>query len=217
MEAVVLGATGLIGKELLRQLFRDPSFFVVRALTRKPLLLDHPKFLAQVTDFDDEEDFREKIGTGTIVFCCVGTTMKQVNGDKDAYRKVDYDIPIRAARFASEAGFKQFVLVSAASANPDARNFYSRLKGEVERDLEAIRFQSIHIFQPSVLLGEREEPRPLERMVQKLSRAISLLLPSKFKPVDARTISLAMLQAVKKPKEGTRRYQYKSIVRLARK
>src|SRR6476661_6860086 len=112
MEGVVLGATGLVGRELIRQLLKDPSFLIVRALVRTPLNIDHPKFLCQVVDFNDPEEFREKLGTGTAVFCCIGTTMKQVNGDKDAYKRIDYDIAINAARFASENNFHHFAIVS---------------------------------------------------------------------------------------------------------
>src|SRR6478609_1706281 len=132
MEGVVLGGSGLIGKELIRQLLKDPTFLIVRALVRSPLDIEHPKFLSQTTNFSDEEDFREKIGTGTVVFCCIGTTMKKVEGDKIAYKKIDYDIAINAARFASEKNFKQFALVSSISANPNSRNFYIRLKGKIE-------------------------------------------------------------------------------------
>src|SRR6478736_6244240 len=168
MEGVVLGGSGLIGKELIRQLLKDPSFLIVRALVRTPLDIEHPKFLSQTTNFSDEEDFQEKLGTGTVVFCCIGTTMKKVDGDKMEYKRIDYDIAINAARFASEKKFKHFVLVSAVSANPNSRNFYIKLKGKIEEDLKTIQFNSIHIFRPSVLLGDRKESRPTEVWIKKI-------------------------------------------------
>jgi|SRR6478735_6562533 len=216
MEGVVLGGSGLIGKELIRQLLKDPSFLIVRALVRTPLDIEHPKFLSQTTNFSDQEDFQEKLGTGAVVFCCIGTTMKNVQGDKLAYKRIDYDIAINAARFASEKNFKHFALVSAVSANPNSRNFYIKLKGKIEEDLKAIQFNSIHIFRPSVLLGDRKESRPTEVWIKKISRAISFLLPSKYKPIQAKDVAAAMIAAVKKNKNGIRIYEFKQMMRLIR-
>ncbi|HSB93647.1 MAG TPA: NAD(P)H-binding protein, partial [Flavitalea sp.] len=205
MEGIVLGGSGLIGKELIRQLLKDPAFLIVRALVRAPLDIEHPKFLSQTTNFSDEEDFREKIGTGSVVFCCIGTTMKNVNGDKVAYKMIDYDIAINAARFASEKQIKHFAIVSAIGANANSRNFYLRLKGKIEEDLKAIPFNSIHIFRPSLLLGDRKnESRPAEAWMQKIFKGIAILLPDKYKPVYATDVAAAMIAAAKKNKTGVR-------------
>jgi len=216
MEGVVLGGSGLIGKELIRQLLKDPTFLIVRALVRTPLDIEHPKFLSQTTNFSDEEDFQEKLGTGTVVFCCIGTTMKKVQGDKAAYKRIDYDIAINAARYASEKKFKHFALVSAVSANQNSRNFYIKLKGKIEEDLKTIQFNSIHIFRPSVLLGDRTESRPTEVWIKKISKAISFFIPSKYKPIQARDVATAMIAAVKKNKNGIRIYEFKQMMRLIR-
>jgi uncharacterized protein YbjT (DUF2867 family) len=216
MEGIVLGGSGLIGKELIRQLLKDPAFLIVRALVRVPIDIEHPKFLSQTTNFSDEEDFREKLGTGSVVFCCIGTTMKNVQGDKSAYKKIDYDIAINAAQYASEKQVKHFAIVSAVGANANSRNFYLRLKGKIEEDLKAIPFNSIHIFRPSVLLGDRIESRPAEVWIKKITKAISLFLPGKYKPVYARDVAAAMIAAVKKYKTGIRVYEFKQMMRLIR-
>lgn len=214
MEGVVLGATGLIGEQLVRQLLKDPAFLIVRTLVRKPLNLEHPKLLQQVTDFSNLEEFKEKLGTGTVIFCCVGTTMKKVKGDKDAYRKVDFDIPVHAARFGSENGFRHYCLVSAIGANIHSSNFYLQLKGQVEEEIKNFSFSSVHIFRPSILLGPREESRPAEQLFKKISSAVSFLLPARYKPIQARDVASSMINAVKKYKSGVRIYEWKQMMRL---
>ena len=97
--------------------------------------------------------------TGDCIFSCIGTTSSNVKGDKVLYRSIDFDIPVNAARFGSEAGFKQYLLVSAIGADAHSRIFYSRLKGEVEEVIATFPFDGLHIFRPSLLVGERKEKR----------------------------------------------------------
>ena len=111
--AVVLGATGLIGSHVLEQLLNDDAFIKVRVLVRRPLELQHPKLEVCITDFNNYADYQSKLGTGNCIFCCIGTTNANVKGDKALYRTIDFDIPVNAARFGKEAGFQQFLLVSA--------------------------------------------------------------------------------------------------------
>lgn len=121
--AVVIGASGLIGDLVTKKLLNDPDFLKVRILVRKPINLYHDKLETAVTDFNNLTDFSEKMGTGDCLFCCVGTTQKKVKGDKNAYRKVDYDIPVNGAKIGIALKFKQFLLVSAVGADADATNF----------------------------------------------------------------------------------------------
>src|SRR5215203_6091022 len=92
--AVVIGSTGLIGSQLVTLLLEDKAFQAVHLLVRKPISLAHPKLVVRIVDFDNYHDIKEKIGAGHSIFCCVGTTQKKVKGDKTAYRKVDYGIPV---------------------------------------------------------------------------------------------------------------------------
>ena len=96
--AVVIGATGLIGSHVVEELLKDDTFTIVRTLTRKPLTIIHPKLQQRMVNFNDMDDYKEKFGEGDVIFCSIGTTQKKVQGDKAAYNKVDYDIPVNAAQ-----------------------------------------------------------------------------------------------------------------------
>jgi uncharacterized protein YbjT (DUF2867 family) len=130
--ALVIGATGLIGGHLTDILLGDSTWDKVRLLVRRPMKVTHPKLEVVVIDFSDEEAFRAGTAGVDAVFCAVGTTTRKVQGDRTAYRRVDYDIPVNAAHFALEGGASQFALVSSVGARSNSKNFYLRLKGEAE-------------------------------------------------------------------------------------
>jgi uncharacterized protein YbjT (DUF2867 family) len=210
--AVVIGATGLVGTHLLGQLLNDDSFSHVRILVRKPISLNHPKLETVITDFNNYEAYQKNIGTGDCLFCCIGTTNANVKGDKMEYRKIDFDIPVNAARFGKKAGFQQFLIVTAATANSKSFNFYNRIKGEVEEVIATLGFQSFHIFRPSVLLGNRKEQRTGESIFKQIFKAISFLLPPAYKPIDANDVASAMIKAVKKGTPGMNIYYFKEMM-----
>lgn len=214
MEGVILGASGLIGTELVKALLADPAFTHVRLLVRKILPVEHPRVEQLITDFSNMQDFKDKMGNGDVVFCCIGTTMKNVKGNKQLYYSIDHDIPIHAANFAHNHGFSQFALVSSVGAAKDAKNFYLHLKGTTEEDLKKFSFQAIHIFRPSMLLGDRNEKRTAEKIGQKIMKSIKFIIPSKYKPVEARLVANAMKEAVKRPRSGTQVYHYREIIDL---
>lgn len=151
--AVVIGATGLVGSALVDQLLNDDAFTRVRILVRRAVNLQHPKLEICMTDFSNYQQYQQQLGTGDCIFCCIGTTMAQVKGDKALYRTIDFDIPVNAARFGKAAGFQQYLLVSAIGANSSSRIFYPRLKGEVEEVIATFGFNSFHVFRPSFLLA----------------------------------------------------------------
>ncbi|MBC8034013.1 MAG: NAD(P)H-binding protein [Chitinophagaceae bacterium] len=215
--AVVLGATGMIGQELTQLLLSDPEYSAVRVLVRKPVGIQHPKLEVMITNFDDLDTVGKNMGKGDIIFSCVGTTQKKVKGDKGLYRKVDHDIPVNAARLAQAAGFSTFLLVSSVGANVNSSSFYLRLKGEVEESLSKIGIESLHIFQPSMLLGSRKEQRPAEVFFQKTFKAIAGLLAGKlrkYRPIEGATVARAMVQAAKHNKPGKHIYTYVEMAAL---
>jgi uncharacterized protein YbjT (DUF2867 family) len=215
--AVVAGVTGLIGQQVLEELLKDESFVKVKLIVRRPIEITHPKVEVQVVNFEDERDVASKMGSGQIIFCCVGTTRKKVKGDKTAYRKVDYDIPMSLARIGSQNGFSQYVMVSAVGANAFSGNFYLQLKGSVEEDIMYFPYKTIHIFRPSMLLGKREEFRLGETIAKPVSQAVSFLLMgtlSKYKPIYANSVARAMIAATKKQKNGVEVYEYDEMKRL---
>jgi len=212
--AVLIGATGLIGSHLLEILQDDDDFTSIRVLVRRSVSYDHPKIKVLVIDFTDEKAYKENIAGCDAVFCTVGTTQKKVKGDKEAYRKVDYDIPVNAARFCAETGCQHFLLVSSVGANSKGGNFYLKLKGEVEGQIQSIGLPSVSIFRPSMLLGKRQESRPMETIAQVMSKLLSILFPSQYKPIEAETVAKSMVAASKLDKPGFHIYHYKEMKAL---
>jgi uncharacterized protein YbjT (DUF2867 family) len=203
--ATVIGATGLIGSNLLQLLAKDNSYDIIRLLVRRPIEKTTPKTEVKLIDFSDYESFRLGIEGSDVVFCAVGTTQKKVKGDKEAYRRIDFDIPVKAARICKDAGCEKFILVSAIGASSKSSNFYLQLKGEVEDAVKNAGIKSVHIMQPSILLGERQEFRRWEKIGQSTMKALSFLLAGnlqKYKAVHAREVATAMLTCSKKKRTG---------------
>ena len=216
MTATLIGATGLIGNYLLEELLKDDFYHTVRILIRRPLEFNHPKLEKKLVDFTDPESFRLALEGSDVVFCAIGTTQKKVNGDKAAYRKVDYDIPVNAARFCKITGCEKFILVSSVGANSKSNNFYLKLKGEVEDTVKAVGIKSLHIMRPSMLLGDRKEFRLGEKIGTPVMKAISFLLPSRYKPVHGKDVASAMLSVSKSSLEGEKTYEFTEIKKLAK-
>ena len=212
--ATIIGATGLIGGELLNLILNDDYFEAVRVLVRRPFNRNNPKLEKKLVDFNDNDSLLVALDNSDIVFCAVGTTQKKVKGDKEAYRKIDYDIPVHAARFCKMTGCKTFVFVSSVGANSKSNNFYLKLKGEVEDAVKEVGLESVHIMRPSMLLGNREEFRFGEKIGSPLMKAFSFLLPSKYKPIEATDVAKAMIRASKETKKGFFVYEYNEIRKL---
>jgi uncharacterized protein YbjT (DUF2867 family) len=217
-KATLLGASGLIGGILLDFLLQDGYYDEIHILVRKPLQVHHEKLKESVIDFSDPSAYSTAIEGAETVFCAVGTTMKKIKGDRNAYRKVDYDIPVTAAKKAATLGVFDFVYVSSIGANAsDNNNFYLKLKGVAEETITKEAIPAIHIFRPSLLLGKRTEKRFGESVAQFLAPILSPLIPSRwneFKPVKAKEVALAMLAASKLQSRGIFIYKYADIKKL---
>ena len=216
-EALLIGASGLIGSQLLEFLLNNEDYSSVIALTRKPLTLKSEKLRNRVVDFEDFSQLRESMTPGNVIFCCIGTTINSVKGDKTAYRKIDFDIPIGIARLGIEMGYQQFILVSAVGADSHSSNFYLRLKGEVEDAIVKLPFEAIHIFRPSVLIGKRKEKRRGEGIAQILGKYFSFLLTdkwSKYKAISSNEVALGLMRAADSTKRGMIIYHYNEIISL---
>ena len=213
--AVIIGASGMVGSQVLEQLLKDDDFKLVRSLGRKTLDISHPKLQQEIVNFNNTMDLRQKFGEGDVIFCCVGTTQKKVNGDKEEYRKVDFKIPVNAAKIGIENGFQQYYLVSAIGADLKSSNFYLKIKGETEDAIKVLPFKSIGFFQPSILLGSRNESRPGEKAMQKLMKFFSRLLIGSFKKyraIDALDVAKAMIEVSKKEIPGVHWYKYEEMI-----
>ena len=218
LTAVVLGATGFIGEQLVQQLLNDSTFSKVRILVRRPVKLSHPKLEAEIVNFDNLAEYRHKLGRGDCIFCCIGTTQKKVKGDKNAYRKIDVDIPVNAAKMGKDAGFTNYLLVSAVGADAHSKNFYLRLKGEVEREIADLKFKSFHAFRPSILLGERKEFRFAELLGKGVMQGLSSLFIGnlkKYKGIEGANVARAMVAAAKSDGKGMYVHHYGDIIKAA--
>jgi uncharacterized protein YbjT (DUF2867 family) len=217
--AVLVGASGLIGNRLLQLLLHDPYFTEVKIAVRKSLSLPHPKLQEFITDFYDTEVLEKIIAGSSAVFCTVGTTQSKVKGDKAAYRKVDYQIPVNMATLCNQHHIADFLMVSAIGANSKSNNFYLQLKGETENAIELFSsIGAIHFFQPSLLLGRRNEQRTGEKMGQYIMPVFSFLLAGPFKKyraIAAEEVARAMLAVAKTNRLGVHRYRYSEIKELA--
>lgn len=214
--AALIGATGLIGSHLMEQLQNDPYYSQIKIIVRRPLAIDSPKMQVVVIDFSDYQAFHQAIAGSDVVFCAVGTTQKKVKGDKAAYRKVDYDIPVNAAKICAASGVSQFLLVSAVGANSGSGNFYLKLKGEVEDAINKWHIPSVSVFRPSMLLGKRAEFRFAERLSQAPMKLLSFLIPSKYKPIEAHDVAKAMIAASKSGRPGFKVYHFNEMMQLSR-
>ena len=214
--ATLIGATGLIGGHLLDLLQKDPAFTQIKVLIRRPMTFANPAIKAIVVDFTNLEELKLGVSGSDVIFCAIGTTKKKMNGDETEYRKIDFDIPVNAARLGLETGCDKFVLVSSLGANSKSTNFYLKLKGEVEDALARLTLSSLLIFRPSLLLGKRKEFRLGERIGRLLMVPFSFLLPSRMKPIKASSVAKAMIEASKLKTSGATIYQYTKIKQLSK-
>jgi uncharacterized protein YbjT (DUF2867 family) len=217
MTATLVGATGLIGSYLLEELLNDPWFDTVRILIRRPIGITHPKLEKKIVDFNDSDSVLVALSNSDVVFCAIGSTMKKVKGDKEAYRKIDYDIQVNLARFCKMTGCEKFFLVSSAGANVKSMNFYQRLKGETDEAIKEVGPKTIHIMRPSLLLGERKEFRLGENIGKAVMANLSFLIPEKYKAIQGKDVAKVMLALSKKNDEGSFIHGNKEIRELAKK
>jgi uncharacterized protein YbjT (DUF2867 family) len=202
-KAIIIGASGLIGSELLSVLLQSNAYTEVIALVRKSLNIQNQKLKEIITDFSNLSELKDQI-KGDVVFCCIGTT-KAKTPDLALYRKIDHDIPIEIAKIAEANQVKQYHLISALGANAKSPIFYNKLKGETEDDLKKLAIASIHIYQPSLLRGNRKEKRIGEKIALILFKFIDPLLfgsLKKYRSIKTDVIALAMYQQSLKEKQG---------------
>ncbi len=214
--ALLAGATGLVGGHLLKELLAAPDYGRVYALTRRPFNWEHPKLANRVVQFDRLADQLR----GLVVhdaFCCLGTTIAAA-GSQAEFRKFDLEQILGYARAAKAAQAQRFVIVSSVGADAASKNFYLRVKGELENALPAVGFTSLDILQPGLLLGWRREMRPVELAWRILMPVGNLFLVGSrepFRGIAAQKVALAMLGAARSGRRGVYRYTYRGILQLA--
>lgn len=195
--ALILGASGLVGKEVLKQALEDPIYSKIKILVRTPLEIEHPKLQELVIDFRKLEQYENEFAVDH-VYCCLGTTIKKAK-TKEKFRLVDYEYPLLAARL-SKGKAEKFLVITAQGANPDSPFFYNKVKGELERDLIALNLNNLIIFRPSLLLGDRKEERPMERIAGNLLKVINPLFMGplkKYAAIKASYVAECMISSAK--------------------
>ncbi len=213
--AIVIGATGLVGSNLVELLLRDTRFERVRVFARKSTGLKNNKLEEHIVSFDDTESWKRKL-TGDVLYSAMGTTLK-VAGSKDAQYKIDYTYQYNVAKAAAANNVPEYVLVSSAGSNPDAKIFYSRMKGELERDVKKLPFETIHIIRPGMLGSGRKENRKGEQIGISLMNAISIIPGlGGLKPIAGREVAQAMINATFKQKVGIHSYTMDGVFKLAK-
>lgn len=213
--ALILGATGATGKELLLQLLEDPDFERVKIFTRKPVDLKHPKLEPHTVDFDHPETWNHLL-TGDILFSALGTTLKQA-GSKPAQYKVDYTYALEAAQTAAEHGVRVLTHVSAYGADKNAWVFYSRMKGELEQSLLKLPFKTLHIFRPGLLDRSPDRERPMERITLKLILALNAVgILKRHRPMPVKVLAKQMIRVSKnRNAPGVNYYNLNQIFNLS--
>lgn len=205
----------MIGGLLVEELLNDNDYDRVRILTRRPVKLTHQKLEKKIVDFEDSDSLLIALSDSDAIFSAIGTTKSKTKGDRAAYWKIDHDIPVRVARLGKLVGCESFAIVTAVGANPSSSNSYLKLKGEVEKDIRAIGINSVHVMRPSMIMGDRNESRPMEKVFQKIFSVASFLIPSKYKGIQGSSIARAMIKAVKENKQGFNIYHYSDMMKLA--
>lgn len=213
---LLAGASGLVGGYVLDSLLDAPDFARVFAITRRPLGREHPRLANRIVQFEKLES-QLKGARCHVAVCCLGTTMKQAGSEK-AFRQVDYDMVLSFARAAKAAQAQRFVVVTSALADPDSKNFYLRVKGEVEQALEGMGFSSLDILQPGAVLAWRTDTRPLSLLATALMPLANPFLTGTrvaLRGIPARTLAAAVLGAARSGRRGVYRYTWPSLLQLA--
>ncbi|MBC2724611.1 oxidoreductase [Desulfosporosinus sp.] len=201
--ALLVGASGLVGGELLNCLLNGTEYSRVLIFVRKPTGLKHLKLEEHLIEFNNLPYYKEFFEVND-VFCCLGTTIKKAKSQA-AFKKVDVEYPLELAKLAKEMKVEKFLVISSMGANPKSPVFYSRMKGLLEEELKMISIKSLHIFRPSLLLGDRKEFRMGESISAYLTKGISFIFIGplkKYKPIDAKRVAKGMYKAAQSRSEG---------------
>jgi uncharacterized protein YbjT (DUF2867 family) len=212
--AIVIGATGLVGRQLVELLLKDSRFAIVKVLARRSLDFNNQKLEEHIIDFDEHDSWK-KLVTGDVLYSAMGTTLGQA-GSKDAQYKIDFTYQYRVAKIAAANDVKEFVLISAAGASPESKIFYSRMKGELEREVQKLPFETIHILRPGMLSGERAKVRTGEKIGIGILNVLSAI-PGlrKLKPVGGDEVARAMINATFRHVVGIHIYTMGEVLKLA--
>ena len=195
LKALVVGATGAVGKDLVEQLLQDEAFGSVVAFVRRPLSVESPKLTVHIVDFDHPEQWRDLL-RGDVLFSCLGTTIRAAGSQANQW-KVDYTYQYEAAKAARENGVETYVLVSSIGASPKAKFFYPRMKGELEEAVKKLGFPACYVLQPPSLVRKGSDRFGEKAGVVALRAFNAIGLMRAYKPMPTEEVAAAMVRLVK--------------------
>lgn len=213
--ALLLGATGLVGGNVLDLLLNDPAYGRVVVLGRRPVDRQHPKLEQHVAALGRLDEHAGRFAVDD-VFCCLGTTIRAA-GSQEAFRRVDHDYVVDSARVAAAAGARRYLLVTAAGADSRSRFFYNRVKGDAEAGVRGQSFEGVVILRPSLILGPRAERRTAEALAQRVAPALNAVLIGplrRYRAIEARTVARAMVRLAKERPRGVRIVENEEIQQI---
>ena len=184
--ALVVGATGAVGREIVHGLCENENYDKIIVWARRELKFSHEKLETQIVNFSDVKNMPPR--EIDEIFCALGTTMKQASS-REAFLRVDVDYVYAAAKWGKAAGVRRFVLVSAPGASEGSLSFYLRAKGRIERRVSELGFDSLQIVRPPIILGERSDARPLERLAAAVFKLLPACVLGKFRPLSGAHIA----------------------------
>lgn len=212
MKAIVIGATGATGKELVKQLLAKDDISEVITLVRRKTVDEHPKLKQHIIDFKAMDDYKDLI-RADVAFSCLGTTLK-LAGSKEAQWEVDHDYQLKFAENCFENKIPSFVLLSAIGVNPKSKFFYSRMRGELEEAVSQLKFDRLIIFQPSLLIRPNTD-RFGERLSGLFLKTInSIGIATNYKPIKTSELSKSMILSLDFYKSGIHKVKVKQIFEL---
>lgn len=207
-KAILLGASGLVGAQLLQQLLDSPHYTQVLALVRRPLDLQHPKFQQAIFDFDHPD---KALLQGDDLFCALGTTLQKA-GSKEVQYRIDCLYPAELGAIARQNGVQQYMLVSSVGADAKASGFYVRTKGELEQKIQALDFPCFIAVRPSFLLGDRKEFRLGEKIGIVLAKILRPLLPRRYRGIEAAAVAQGLVLRANKGLTGVHIVENEDII-----
>lgn len=213
LTANVIGATGLVGKEVVKLLLDNPQFDKVRIFVRRDSEIVHPKLEQQIVDFSSTESWEKQL-KGEVLFSALGTTLKKA-GSKEKQYQVDVSYNLEFAQKAKQNGIETYVLVSAIGADANSRLFYNRIKGELDEAVLKIGFRKLTILRPSALAGDREENRWTEKISVPIVAFVTRFMFKKYRPIEGRTVARSMINAALRPSTEKKIWTADEIFALA--
>ncbi|HKL66247.1 MAG TPA: NAD(P)H-binding protein [Bacteroidales bacterium] len=193
--AIVFGATGLVGSELLNVLIRDVRYRAVKVFTRNELYIEHIKVIEKIVDVEDVDSYSDML-KGDDLYICLGTTRRKA-GSVAKMEDIDRRLPVRIAKAALRMGVQNVALVSSIGARASSRNYYYRIKGRMEEDILELEFKRKVILRPSILLGKRSEFRLFESLGKSMVKALGFMLRGqreKYRGIKASIVAEAMVK-----------------------